>query len=359
VIADDVEVFDGARAWARVVNRDGIAGRKVRFDLLSTDGTTAGYAAAVTTACGRDFAVVAGLSAFDADTAPLDCGIPDVAIDTIAPEHASNPSTYAAFPHQLGTQAVGQYRYFRSAVEDCCSQYVLVPEHEPARGATEATIAAAQEIGFETIATPEVADDASAADYDALAEDLVASDASFVASGLGRDSTVQLRQAAGVAGVTGVDVWYCDAQCYNPSFVADGADAVEGQYVAIETVPLGDRRSVPALRAYARASRRAGDEPSSTGLRAFATGLLAEEALRLVVAEHGSDGITRARLLDALAGIDGFTADGITGPTDVGAKTPSGCTVVLQVRDGHFVRVHPAERGRLDCEAQNLVEVDD
>jgi hypothetical protein len=31
--------------------------------------------------------------------------------------------------------------------------------------------------------------------------------------------------------------------------------------------------------------------------------------------------------------------------------------VLLQVRDGAFVRVQPAERGTLDCDPANLVDV--
>ena len=41
-----------------------------------------GYAAAVATACGRDLAIVASLTALDTDTEALDCGIPNIAIET-------------------------------------------------------------------------------------------------------------------------------------------------------------------------------------------------------------------------------------------------------------------------------------
>ena len=88
MIADDPHVFEGARAWATAANRaGGLASRKVRIDALPTGGTADGYGAAVGTACNRDFAIVAGLSAFDADTEPLDCGIPDIPIEAIAATH--------------------------------------------------------------------------------------------------------------------------------------------------------------------------------------------------------------------------------------------------------------------------------
>jgi hypothetical protein len=76
------------------------------------------------------------------------------------------------------------------------------------------------------------------------------------------------------------------------------------------------------------------------------------------VADHGGDGVTRSHLLESLAGIDAFTADGLVGPTDVAAQIPNGCTVVLQVHDARFARAHPVERGSLDCEGENLVQIE-
>ena len=360
VIADDVDVLAGARAWSEVVNRrGGIGGRKLRLDLLATGGTADGYANAVATACSRDLAIVAGLSSLAADPAPLDCGIPDIAIETLTEAHTQHDTTYAAFPRRAGTEAVGPYRYLQTAVEDCCSQFVLVPDREPGRAATAAAIAAATEIGFDAVATPDVAVDAPESDYDALAQDLLAADATFVSSGLGRDSTIELRRASDDAGVTGVEVWFCDARCYEPTFLTEGSVAVDDQYVAIETVPFTDRRKVPEMRSYLKATARNGETADYDALRAYVTGLLAEQALRAVIDAHGDDGITRAGLLDALAAIHDFTGAGLVGPTDVGGRAPNGCAVVLQVRDGEFTRVHPAERGSLDCGPQNLVELGD
>jgi hypothetical protein len=358
VIADDPRVFEGARAWASAVNRkDGVASRKIRIDALPTGGTAEGYAAAVVTACDRDFAIVAGLSAFDADTEPLDCGVPDVPIEAIASTHATRNTTYAAFPRRTGVEAVGPYRFLRSATEGCCEEYVLVPESEPDRAHTKATVAALTQIGFDPVATPDVPTTAIDADYDAFAQDLAASGATFAWSGLGQNSTIALRRAAVTAGVS--TTWYCDARCYDNAFLTQGSAAVAGQNVGIETVPFSDRRSVAAMRTYLRAAARDGGAASYDGLRAYVAASLFEAALDRVVQDHGTNEVTRAHLLDALAGIHDFTAGGLVGPTDVGRREPNGCMVVLRVEDGRFTRIDPAERGNLDCSPENLVVLDD
>lgn len=360
VIADDPHVFEGAQAWAAGVNRKGgLASRKIRVDALPTGGTAEGYAAAVGTACGRDFAIVAGLSAFDADTEPLDCGVPDIPIEAIASTHATRDTTYAAFPRRAGVEAIGPYRFLQSATDGCCEEYVLVPESEPDRAATLATVAALTQIGFDPVATPDVPATATDADYDAFAEDLAASGATFAWSGLGQNSTIALRRAAVAAGVSSTTAWYCDARCYDTAFLTQGSAAVAGQNVGIETVPFSDRRDVPALRTYLRAAARDGGRASYDGLRAYVAGSLFEGALDRVVHDHGTTGLTRAHLLDALAGIHDFTAGGLVGPTDVGGREPSGCMVVLRVEDGRFARIDPSERGNLDCSPENLVTLDD
>jgi outer membrane biosynthesis protein TonB len=359
VIADDQATLDGASAWASALNRrGGLAGRKVRLDLLATDGTAEGYDAAVATACERSFAMVATSSVFDANAEPLSCGIPDLAVDTSGAAHTDNPTTYAAFPRQDGVASVGAYRWLQTEHDECCAQFVLVPaEDGPARAATEVAIAAGEAVGFDTVASPDVATDAPSTDYDAYAQDIVASGATLVTSGLGADSTLELRGAANTAGVTDVDAWYCDARCYDAAFAED-ADS-NGEYVAIETVPFSDRRDVPELRAYLRATARAQHPSSYGGLRAYVTGVLFEEAVAPVLAEHGDDGLTRERLLASLASIDAFTGRGLVGTTDVGARTPNGCFVLVQADAGRFTRVDPVERGSLSCGSQNLVVLDD
>jgi hypothetical protein len=360
VIADDPHVFEGARAWATAVNRKGgLASRKIRVDALPTGGTAEGYAGAVGTACDRDFAIVAGLSAFDVDTEPLDCGVPDIPIEAIATTHQTRDTTYPAFPRRPGVEAIGPQRFLQSAADGCCEEYVLVPESEPDRADTKATVAALTQIGFDPVATPDVPTTATDADYDAFAEDLAASGATFAWSGLGQNSTIALRRAAVAAGVTSETTWYCDARCYDTAFLTQGSAAVAGENVGIETVPFSDRRDVPALRTYLRAAAQDGGRASYDGLRAYVAGSLFQAALDRVVHDHGTNGVTRAHLLEVLAGIHDFTAGGLVGPTDVGRREPNGCTVVLRVEDGRFTRIDPSERGNLDCSPENLVVLDD
>lgn len=359
VIADDAETFEGMQAWQSAVNRrGGIADRKVKLDLLETGGTAEGYASAVETACERAFAIVGSFSRFDTSAENAGCAlIPDLPVQPIAGDHGAASNTFAAFPRQAGIEAVGQYGpLIASDLEGCCQQFVLVPDADPERAQTLAAIDAAVTAGITTVGTVDVSPSDDEPRYAEILDELETSGATFATTGLGRNSTVLLRTAA-AGRAQSVLAWYCDARCYDDAFLADGGAAVEGEYVAIETAPFSDRSEISAMRTYLRITNRLEHEASYAGMRAFATGMLWEAAAKQVVEDEGENGLTRARLLAALANIHDFTAGGIIGPTDVATGTPNGCYVLLQVVDGGFERVSPADKGALACGSQNLVEL--
>jgi Periplasmic binding protein len=357
VIADDPTPFQGMNAWMTSVNKHGgIADRKVRLDLFDTHGSADGYLAAVTSACNQDFAIVGSLSDFDSPAGAVDCAaIPDLPVEA-TPDHGAAANTFAAFPRNALTVAAGPYRWMVGNVDGCCQPFTLVPDSEPARARTLTMITAAQSAGFESGDTADVSASDGPDRYTEIVGQIDESASTFAESGLGLQSTVLLRQAAG-GSAPGVKAWYCDARCYDSSFVAGGGAAVEDELIGIETTPFTDKDQVDALRAYIHTTKHAGVQPTYTGLRAYVAGLLFERSAKAVVDASGNDGLTRVRLLDTLAGIHDFDGGGIIGTTDVGARTPTGCSVLLRVHNGRFTRTNPSAKGSLDCAPDNLVRI--
>jgi len=354
-IADTAPVLRGVEAWAGALNRaGGLAKRTVRIDARLV-ATAADYTAAVSSACANSFAIVGSSSTFDSQSAGLQCGIPELATRLFDPGHQALPNAYAVIPARAGLERVGAFKRLLTTVSGCCRQYVLVPTADPGRTATTNSLRAAESIGFTTAATPDVSPTATPADYTTLAKDLIAKQATFARSGLGAASTVLLRKAAAAeVGAGTVKAWYCDASCDDPTFLASGGAAVEGQLVDQDVNPLVDQHAVPALAAFVRAVRHIGAAPSVPALESYSAGLLFEQTARQVIQASGDNGLTRVRLLGAAGTIHAFTAGGILGTTDVGARQPNGCFMLLTVKNGHFVRSYPATPGQLDCGAQNL-----
>jgi hypothetical protein len=122
--------------------------------------------------------------------------------------------------------------------------------------------------------------------------------------------------------------------------------------VTTTTVPFEEARAVPAL---ARFVSLIGGPSKATGfgVQAWVAGLLFQSVARSIVAAGGNDGLTRAAFLSQIRSVHGFTADGILGPTDIGAKVPSDCFAILQVQRGRFARVYPKAAATFDCHRSN------
>ena len=165
--------------------------------------------------------------------------------------------------------------------------------------------------------------------------------ATFASSGLGAESTVKLRKAAAAdPDASVVQAWYCDTTCADPGFLTSGGAAVDGENVAIALNPLTDEARIPTMAAYVRAMKTLGP-PTVAGLESYSAGLLFQQTVHQVAAASGPNSITRVRLLATLGTVHSFTAGGILGTTDVAARQPTGCYVLLRVDAGRFARVFP------------------
>src|SRR5688500_11943088 len=95
----------------------------------------------------------------------------------------------------------------------------------------------------------------------------------------------------------------------------------------------------------------------SFAAQAWQAGMLFKEVVDEIVEADGIHGVTRAKIIEALAGKDDFTAGGWMGEQGKDLSGMSPCFVVLQIEGGEFVRRFPEEEGTLDCDDSNIVEV--
>ena len=157
-----------------------------------------------------------------------------------------------------------------------------------------------------------------------------------------------MRREAKVQGVTSVKVWGCALQCYDRRLLEEGGDAVEGQYVTLFFIPFEEAKQNKSVNNYLK-NVGGREKADGFGAQAWTAGLFFRDVVNNVVKANGENGLTRARFLEEAAKVHDFTADGMLGPTDVGGRKVSPCGVILQVKNGKFVRVSPKKKGTLDC----------
>jgi ABC-type branched-subunit amino acid transport system substrate-binding protein len=169
---------------------------------------------------------------------------------------------------------------------------------------------------------------------------------------------VKFRKEAKAQGVTSVKIWGCSLACYTPAFLQQGGADVEGTYLWTPFVPLEEADTVPELKAYVDAVGGL-SKTTSWGVGAWAAAVAFKTVVDDIVATDGPNAITRAKILAGLQKLKTsgtFSANGIYGDKlNIGGAFS--CFVTMQVQNGKFVRVHPTEKGKLDCSPNNTYTV--
>ena len=371
--------LDGLNAWAAYVNDNGgLACRRVIVKTADSRLSPDDARNAVLEACRDSFALVATTAIFFQDMSALETcvdgsgdttGLPDVAVLQTEPSHQCSKLSYAVLPIPGSCPYRGSgartFTYGRTAnafylenVGDDLHGVQIIPRDLPSTIAVAVPVAAAvDKLGINTDEEMGMSALAIQSDYAGVVQAIKEHDATFVRNSLDYTGNVMMRKEAQAQGVSGVKVWDCSLQCYDPRFISEGGSAVEGHYVWLQFLPLEDVNENAQLQALFEYEKRQGHVPDAFGLMAWLAGELFAQAVNNVVAAHGPNAITRPNLLTAVREIHDFTGGGIAPPTDIGNKRLSTCAVGMQVKDGEFVRVDPPTPGEFDCDDNRTVTV--
>jgi ABC-type branched-subunit amino acid transport system substrate-binding protein len=362
---------DGMLIWRDWINRNcGLAGRNVEVVFYDTKLDIAGteFPAAQAAACTEVLAVGGGYELFDAnvdtmatcsDRAGAPTGLPDVPVVVGEPPHALNPTTYGVIPSQIisGAPDVGPVQHLVEELGPLRGVVVTSNDLPAALQLNTMTFDAEEQAGLEIVQRFEMSERDE--NLDPLTQALIAADANYAQSGMTVNHTVRWHQNVAQLAPDLDLTWFCSSQCYDGNLFSAGDDLVEGQYVSTLTLPFEEADQNPLLAQYLAIAEEGDYKVDSLGFQAFIAGLVLGDVIQEIADTQGPNAITRRAVLDGLAQLDDYEAHGLTGPTDIGARQNSGCTVLLQARGGEFVRVFPEEPGTFNCEADNRVQVRD
>jgi len=366
----------GVQAAARYINANGgISGRKVVVDFIDSHLSDSEAVNAIIKACSQDFALVGTSALFlnnvdditgCKDMTGATTGIPDLPVVTTeivqqcdADSFPINPpqihcDTRAAHPQTYTVQA-GRAHYFQSKFgNNLHGLYLLTADLQSAKSANQVTAQGPQKFGIKADTQAAISAVAPQSSYTPFVQDMKSASSNFAEVELAYSQTVDLRKEAQLQGVTNPNIiWSCTVQCYNPQFLTQGGTSVESQYISLGFLPDIEakyNKAVAAFDKYTDPSKRDGFAAD-----AFASGLLLRDSVRDVVAKDGNNGLTRKNLFTELDTIHAFNADGMLGTTDVAGRVASPCYMLVQVKNGKYVRVNPSKPGTLDCSKKNNV----
>jgi hypothetical protein len=370
-------VVDGVNGFARYVNaRGGLAGRRVVVDFLDSKLNASQSRSSMISACANDFVVVSAAlflnNVDDVESCPdasgLATGLPDLSVVYTSVAQQCSKTTYAVRPPVLVCSTKDQhpqtyqsevgrgYWYqgrFGNALHGILIDSADVKSTRDAQFVLHGGIFDPQ-VGIGLDAEFPLSGSVLQSGYTPLVQAINQHHSNVALCANPAPYTINLRKEAQLQGVTGVKVWDCYNTCYDPSFLTRGGTDVEGQYVAIANLPFSETTANAMQANFIRFTGR--DKANVYSEPAFSTGILLRDAVHTVVARWGSDALTRAHLFAALNDVHEFDADGIIAATpDLAAKQVSPCYILLQVRHGEFVRVHPTRPGTYDCRRRNVI----
>lgn len=372
---------DGVEGWAKYVNKNGgIAGRKVVVDFIDSRLSADDARNAVIEACSQDFALVGTSALFlntvsdiegCADKAGAATGLPDLAVVTTEVTQQCSFTTYSINPPQILCDTKnehpqtyqgndGRVAYYRKqAGKKLHGAFVYTNDIKAAENATRSIAVPLQKGGIAVDQEVDVSSRAPQTIYTTIMRTMKDDKSNFFNNGGPFTATVAARKEAQLQGLTDPEIiWDCTLQCYDRKLLEQGGEAVERQYVQLGFVPFEEASTNRTLKAFLKFVGK--DEADAFGLQAFASGVLLQQAVEQAVAADGVNAVTREALFEQLATIHDFDAGGMLGTTDVGARKNSPCFMMVQVRNGKFVRVYPKKKGSFDCKASNrrLVKLD-
>jgi ABC-type branched-subunit amino acid transport system substrate-binding protein len=367
----------GVEAFAKFVNANGgVAGRKVKVDFIDSHLSADEAHNALIKACQDDFAIVGTTALFlnnvepmlgCADQAGRATGLPDVPVLQTEVDHLCSPVSFPVIVVGLECATKDQHPQTYHTGQGAPRYYVrhnkgvhgvwLVPgDLKSTANASLPIFAGARKVGIAEDEQFNVVGSAIQSDYTPFVQAIKQNNSTYAISGSDYKSMLLFRRESKIQGVSSVKVWDCTLQCYDERFLQEGGADVEGQYTAIPFIPFEESKSNRSVADYLR-SVGGKQNASAFGAQAWAAGLFFRDVADTVARADGNNGLTRSAFLEQAAKVHDFTADGMLGATDVGGHKNNGCFVLMQVKNGKFVRVWPKDKGTLDCNEENVVDV--
>jgi ABC-type branched-subunit amino acid transport system substrate-binding protein len=323
-----------------------ICGRKLQYLPLDSRIDSVADQQAATKACGKAFAMIGSMAAFDSGgaSAVQRCGIPDLRTATLTPARLKSKVTYAT--NSLAVNLIPSVvpDYFKQKYPDAAQNAAFLYLNAGSSAANAVNeIAAWQKRGFKFVYTQGI--DIFDADYTPYVLQLKKKKVKYVQFIGNYSSAAKLATAMQYQNYK-PEVYVLDPAGYDLKYARFGQAAVEGTQIFINSALFEEGQSNQEMRRYIGWLDKLypGSYPTYFGLFAWAAArLFTEQAIQL------GGHLDRASLLAALAKVNNWNGHGLFAPQNVGNRTTANCSAIIKLVHGTWVRVAPQAAGQFMC----------
>ena len=317
-----------------------ICGRKLRLVTQDSQTSGSGDQVAYQNLCSSSFAAVGSMSAFDSGGAQTaqSCGLPDIRTAITTNERAACSTCFASQGSNAAYYENAPFTYFFNKYPGI-KAHVAVAYLNAGGAAENASTqrAVAQRLGATNIDMEQIG--VSDLSYDSYVQSMKSKGIQYVIFTGAYQNTVKLQQAFKTNGFT-PKVFVQDPTIYDPAYVsqANSAGVGNGTYVYANFLPFSLAASNKEMSTYLAWLQQVapGANPTFYGVFAWsAAALFVRQALQL------GGKLSRGSLVNALRGVNNWTANGMTAPQNVGGKINGSCWRILQLQGGRWNNVAP------------------
>lgn len=314
-----------------------ICGRKLQVLALDSRSDGGADQQAYTKACAEAFAAVGSMSAFDAGGAATaeGCGLPDLRSTSVNPERSNCRTCFSAQAVSPNLVPTSMPKFWMGREKTATQNVALLYINAGAAPVNAKSFQSAwTKTGWKITYFQGI--DVSEFNYTPYVQQMKDRGVQFVVYAGPSQFTVRLQQAMAQQRFT-PRVFLQDSTIYDAKYVKEAGAVGDGSYV-YSTTALFDDFSIPEMKLYRSWLQQTapGAEPNFYGLYAWsAARLFAEKATAL------GGRLSRKTMVDTLAGVKGWTGNGIHAPQQVGAKTTANCIRIFQLSSGKWRQVSP------------------
>jgi ABC-type branched-subunit amino acid transport system substrate-binding protein len=312
-----------------------ICGRKLEYLPLDSRLDAAGDQQAAQQACGKAFAMIGSMSAFDSGGAPVvsGCGIPDLRVASVTPARLKSDVTYAT--NSLAVNLVPSVvpDYFLEKHPDAMTKAAFLYLNAGSGLANgKSQIAAYEKRGIKFIYTQAI--DPLDVNYTPYILAMKNRGVRFVQFIGDYNSAARLAKVM-AAQQFKPDVYLLDAAGYDYKFVRLAGPAAEGTRLFINSALFEEAESNEEMRRYMGWLQKVAPNsyPTYFGLFAWSSArLFTEQAIQL------GGKLDRASLLAAISKVNDWDGHGLFSPMAIGKRQTGGCTAIIRLEKGEWVR---------------------
>ncbi len=323
---------DAVRAYVAYFNATSdICGRKLALKTYDTRADAAADQQAYASACEETFAMVGSMSAFDSGGAGTaqGCGLPDIRSAAVTRERSACTTCFGAQSTNTGQHQNAVADFVLKNYGDAGQHAGFLYINAGAAAQNSVVQAEAMErrgMNFDVIQPIDITE----FNYAPYVQQLKDKGVEVVFWTGAYQQSVRLRQAMDQQGYE-PKLYLRDPTDYQPAFVEEGGDAVDGTVVFTNFTPFEEVGSNKELALYLGwlDQVKPGATPGFFGLFSWsAARLFVEQSIAL------GGQLSREALVQKVKGVQDWTANGLHSPQQVGAKQTGECWRFIQLSGG-------------------------